>query len=251
MDYESPTGLQNFTPRAQRHPALPENRRDQGHRPWWTTRHHADLRTSSTSNPSPCSACRPNPPPAAGIPATRTAASPPSRGVSPMPTSGPRPKKSSANTPPISRTRSTCSSRKGGTANLLQIDPQDRGNFISGHTGFNGTKFGVQYDIPLAPLQTLASLNGANPGGSSGYLPRFAQPIGNSWAHPLISASKMVGDRHRRQLSSTIRSCSTSRSTTAFISPASPTRPGPSARARRPPPWPPTSPPASRSTTRA
>jgi hypothetical protein len=75
---------------------------------------------------------------------------------------------------------------------LLSIDPQDRSVFITGNTGFNGTKFGSLYDIPLAPVQTLAGLNGANPGGSSGYLPRFAQPIGNSWAHPLLSPDKMV-----------------------------------------------------------
>lgn len=77
-----------------------------------------------------------------------------------------------------------------GTNNLVQLGAQDRSNFISGNTG-HGTKFGLQYEIPLAPLQTLASLNGANPGGSSGYLPRFAQPIGNSWAHPLISSGKL------------------------------------------------------------
>ena len=77
-----------------------------------------------------------------------------------------------------------------GTNNLLQFDYETgRGNFISGLTGFNGTKFGVQYDIPIAPIQTLVSLNSANPGGSSGYLPRFAQPIGNSWAHPLVNSS--------------------------------------------------------------
>ena len=81
----------------------------------------------------------------------------------------------------------------GTTANLLQVEKASgRSNFISGHTGFNGTKFGAQYDIPLTPLQTLASLNGANPGGSSVYLPRFAQPIGNSWAHPLLDPSKLV-----------------------------------------------------------
>lgn len=72
----------------------------------------------------------------------------------------------------------------------LQIDAFDRGNFITGHTGQKGSKFGVMYDIPLAPIQSLASLNGANPGGSSGYLPRFAQPIGNSWASPMISSDK-------------------------------------------------------------
>jgi hypothetical protein len=79
-----------------------------------------------------------------------------------------------------------------GTSNLLQVDLQDRSNFMSGHTADNGTKFGGMYDIPLAPVQTLATLNGANPGGSSGYLPRFAQPIGNSWAHPLMATSKLM-----------------------------------------------------------
>ncbi|MEP4078411.1 MAG: hypothetical protein ABJO14_11390 [Haloferula sp.] len=82
---------------------------------------------------------------------------------------------------------------ENGTNNLMQFDPETgRGNFISGLTGFNGIKFGVQYDIPISPLQTLVGLNSANPGGSSGYLPRFAQPIGNSWAHPLINSSDVV-----------------------------------------------------------
>jgi len=74
----------------------------------------------------------------------------------------------------------------------VNVDQQDRSNFMSGQTGTNGTKFGLQYEIPLAPLQTLAGLNGANPGGFTSYLPRFAQPIGNSWAHPLISPEKLV-----------------------------------------------------------
>jgi hypothetical protein len=83
-----------------------------------------------------------------------------------------------------------------GTTNLLQFDPKTgRGNFITGQTGNTGLKFGAQYDIPLSPLQTLASLNGANPGGSSGYLPRFAQPIGNSWAHPMLDSSKIIQTR--------------------------------------------------------
>ncbi|MCX6864848.1 MAG: hypothetical protein NTV46_01275 [Verrucomicrobia bacterium] len=72
---------------------------------------------------------------------------------------------------------------------------QDRDCFISGLNSFYGVKFGCQYDIPLGPLQTLAGFNGANPGGSSGYLPRFAQPIGNSWAHPLIPPENLLVTR--------------------------------------------------------
>ncbi len=75
---------------------------------------------------------------------------------------------------------------------MLGVDAQDRGNFISGHGVLNGVRFGTQYDIPLAPIQTLGGLNGANPGGSSGYLPRFAHPIGNSWAHPLINPVNLL-----------------------------------------------------------
>lgn len=79
-----------------------------------------------------------------------------------------------------------------GTSNLLQLDSQDRSSFISGHTGFNGVKFGAAYEIPLVPIQSLPGLNGANPGGGSGYLPRFAIPVGNSWAHPLIAPDKIT-----------------------------------------------------------
>jgi hypothetical protein len=79
-----------------------------------------------------------------------------------------------------------------GTADAIPIDVQDRGTFITGHTTLYGSKFGALHDIPLGPVQTLAGLNGANPGGSSGYLPRFAQPIGNSWAHPLLPPDRIV-----------------------------------------------------------
>jgi hypothetical protein len=74
---------------------------------------------------------------------------------------------------------------------LLYINGQGGSTFTSGITPTYGTYFGSLYDIPLAPAQALAELNGANPGGSSGYLPRFAQPIGNSWAHPLITPSNI------------------------------------------------------------
>ena len=74
-----------------------------------------------------------------------------------------------------------------GTSDLVEVDGENRGNYITGHDSLNGSKFGVAYEIPLIPLQSLQTLNGANPGGSSIYLPRFAAPIGNSWAHPLLS----------------------------------------------------------------
>ncbi len=80
---------------------------------------------------------------------------------------------------------------ENGTNNLFQADTQNRGRFVSGNSSSNGVKFGLQSEIPFGPIQTLVSLNSANPGGSSGYLPRFAQPIGNSWAHPMLDPSRI------------------------------------------------------------
>lgn len=79
-----------------------------------------------------------------------------------------------------------------GSADILQLDSRDRANFVTGHTSFNGVKFGMLYDLPLHPPQKLASLNSANPAGASAYPPRFAQPIGNSWAHPMLAAGRVV-----------------------------------------------------------
>lgn len=82
------------------------------------------------------------------------------------------------------------------TALLFPHDPYTgRGVAITGQSSANGLKFGIEYDIPLGPIQSLTSLNSANPGGSSGYLPRFAQPIGNSWSHPLLDTAsfKTIG----------------------------------------------------------
>lgn len=79
-----------------------------------------------------------------------------------------------------------------GTTSIIEVDDgTGRGNFITGHSSFNGKKFGVAYEIPLTPLQSLSTLNGANPGGSTAFLPRFAAPIGNSWAHPLMRRSSI------------------------------------------------------------
>lgn len=73
----------------------------------------------------------------------------------------------------------------------VSVDPSGRGYFVSGSTPEFGVNFGVLHDIPLAPIQSFSTLNGADPTGVSGFLPRFAQPIGNSWAHPLIASDKL------------------------------------------------------------
>jgi hypothetical protein len=81
--------------------------------------------------------------------------------------------------------------QKTGTPDQIPLGVEDRSNGTTAHTAENGIKFSVQNDVPLTPLQSFATLNGANPGGSSGYGLRFAQPIGNSWAHPLLSPQQL------------------------------------------------------------
>ncbi|MEM9080246.1 MAG: hypothetical protein AAGC74_06080 [Verrucomicrobiota bacterium] len=75
----------------------------------------------------------------------------------------------------------------GSTEDVIEIDDNDRSRYITGHTAENGLKFGTQYEVPLAPIQSLSTLNGANPSGASSSLPRYGLPIGNSWAHPMMS----------------------------------------------------------------
>ena len=86
----------------------------------------------------------------------------------------------------------------GHTEEAIDIQPMtDRGNFVTGHTVFNGRRFGTLFDVPLGPVQSPVSLNGANL--AAGYhLPRFTAPIGNSFAHPVMSAGAILesGDGH-------------------------------------------------------
>ena len=79
----------------------------------------------------------------------------------------------------------------GDTDEFIDVGTNDRGSFITGHTVFNGRTSGTHSEIPLAPLQTLTALNGANL-TASGLLPRFSQPLGNSLAHPVMSSGQIV-----------------------------------------------------------
>ena len=103
----------------------------------------------------------------------------------------PHPWKRSAKTPPIIRTRSPfTASTTAPTTSSRSIQKPVAATSSPARRATTAPNSASSMTFPLAPVQTLAGLNGANPGGSSGYLPRFAQPIGNSWAHPLISADK-------------------------------------------------------------
>lgn len=72
-----------------------------------------------------------------------------------------------------------------GYENHLEVDKFGRTFGISGLTSVKGQKFGTLYEIPLGPLQNFSQLNSANVAATHS-LARFAYPIGNSWAHPMI-----------------------------------------------------------------
>ncbi|MCB1133284.1 MAG: hypothetical protein KDN05_19340, partial [Verrucomicrobiae bacterium] len=82
----------------------------------------------------------------------------------------------------------------GHTEEAIDIQPgTDRGSFVTGHTVFNGRRFGTMLDIPLGPIQSPVSLNGACL--AAGFsLPRFTAPVGNSFAHPAMSSAALVED---------------------------------------------------------
>ncbi len=72
----------------------------------------------------------------------------------------------------------------------LQLDT-GRGKFLSGHTEDNGRHFGSLFELPLAPFQSLVSLNSAQLAAGT-KLPHFFAPVGNSNAHPLMSGTSPV-----------------------------------------------------------
>ena len=77
-----------------------------------------------------------------------------------------------------------------GLDDLTSLDNDDRSPFFTSYDGSAGRKFATQFEIPLSPLQSLTTLNSANP-IASGLLPLFNNPIGNSYAHPLLATSEV------------------------------------------------------------
>ncbi|MBC7981266.1 MAG: hypothetical protein H7Y36_11955 [Armatimonadetes bacterium] len=76
----------------------------------------------------------------------------------------------------------------GNTLNAVRAG--DRGTFVTGHTALDGRPFGTLFDVPLGPVQSLCALNGAGL-ATSIYQPCFVQPVGNSYAHPLLDTSSI------------------------------------------------------------
>ncbi|CAA6692128.1 Unannotated [Lentimonas sp. CC19] len=71
------------------------------------------------------------------------------------------------------------------------IGANEEGYFFSGYNTTDGTQYGTQLEVPVTPLQSIASLQHANL-AASGYLPQVSYVVGNSWAHPLINSSEAL-----------------------------------------------------------
>ena len=71
-----------------------------------------------------------------------------------------------------------------GGGNAIESDGE-KGYFFGGHGTVNGTTAASLYEIPMAPMQSLAQLRHAN-GASIGSIPYVTYSIGESRAHPAL-----------------------------------------------------------------
>lgn len=75
---------------------------------------------------------------------------------------------------------------KNGSAAMESGGPKsDQAFLFGGHGSINGTNAATIYEIPMAPLQSIAQLRHAN-GGSLGSTPYVTYTVGESRAHPAI-----------------------------------------------------------------
>lgn len=78
---------------------------------------------------------------------------------------------------------------RGGTA-AIQTDGE-KGYFFGGHGVTNGTTAATLFEIPLAPLQSIAQLRHAN-AASIGSIPYVTYSVGESRAHPALPAESAI-----------------------------------------------------------
>ena len=75
---------------------------------------------------------------------------------------------------------------KNGSAAIESGGPDgEQGFLFGGHGSLNGSTSATIYEIPMAPLQSIAQLRHAN-GGSLGSVPYVTYTVGESRAHPAI-----------------------------------------------------------------
>jgi hypothetical protein len=81
---------------------------------------------------------------------------------------------------------------KNGSAAMESGGPKSDQAFLFGGNGsINGTNAATIYEIPMAPLQSIAQLRHAN-GGSLGSVPYVTYTVGESRAHPAIPSDATV-----------------------------------------------------------
>lgn len=68
---------------------------------------------------------------------------------------------------------------------------QGKSHGFSGLTVQKGLSRATVYEIPTGPLMSFSQLNSANI-ASTNSIARFAYPIGNSWAHPMIAPNSIM-----------------------------------------------------------
>ena len=79
----------------------------------------------------------------------------------------------------------------GHADDVFESDVEKRTNLLAGNTSGRGIKSGSYLELPTGPMQTISDFRRSNAFTSS-YLPNFVQPVGNSYASPLISTDKVV-----------------------------------------------------------
>jgi len=79
----------------------------------------------------------------------------------------------------------------GDFSNYLDVDAANRIPALSGNTSSSGIKVGSYLEVPSGPLQAIADFRRSNALTTS-YQPHFAQPVANSFLHPLMSADRVI-----------------------------------------------------------
>ena len=75
----------------------------------------------------------------------------------------------------------------------MEKGTQGQAFFFGGHGQENGTTNAIFYEIPLAPLQSIAQLRNANPGSISSS-PYVTYTVGESRAHPGVTSTKAADE---------------------------------------------------------